>query len=271
MFTGRSLDGMPPGSKKNCMRNQDTVCLLQARSSSTRLPGKVFHPLPEHGPSILEHCIRRLEKSGVGPVYALIPHDDQIMQEFLERRSISFIAGPLEDVRERYSMAARLTKARWIVRATADNPCVDPRFVHRSVEEIQKSGADLFAFTGLPLGCAVEVFTAEALDARYGTEDLEPSAYREHVSLHIKHHPRHYNVQRMESGLPSEITGNMRLTVDEPADLRLVDAVFHRLGCEFSVEELLDLYRKDPELFSLNAQVQQRKFPAHLFAHRHSA
>ena len=263
------------------MKSMDTVCLIQARSGSHRLPGKVFRPLEsQNGPanhpgrsgralSILEHCIRRLEKAEVGPVYALIPHDDQPMQTFLEERSISFIAGPLEDVRARFALAAEVTGAKYIVRATADNPCVDPGYAKRSVERIHELGADLFAFSGLPLGCAVEVLTAESLECRQGPESLDPQEYREHVSLHIKHNPELYNVVVEPSGLPNE--PRLRLTVDEEADFFVVQSIFGVLGSDFNVSDILNLQKENPELFEPNAGIHQRKFPAHLFTKRHSA
>ena len=221
------------------MNAHETVCLVQARSGSFRLPGKVFRTLPATGPglSILEHCIRRLEKADVGPVYALIPHNDEPMQEFLEKHSISFIAGPLDDVRARFDLAGRVTGARYLVRATADNPCVDPDFVRRSVERIKQTGADLFAFGGLPLGCAVEVFTARSLECRHGPEKEDPPEYREHVSLHIKHHPEHYRVIVENAGLPDRAAA-MRLTVDEDSDYTVVQQVFE-LGGVHPVNDVL--------------------------------
>lgn len=268
------------------MKTPDTVCLIQARSGSHRLPGKVFRQIvsSEGAPSesslagdssitafsILEHCIHRLEEASIGPVYALIPHDDAPMQEFLESKSISFIAGPLEDVRARYSLAARVTGARYIVRATADNPCVDPGFARKSVHRIQELDADLFAFGGLPLGCAVEVFKASSLECSHGPEETDPAEYREHVSLHIKHHPEHYRVVIEPSGLPAR-AASMRLTVDEEKDFLVVQSVFRELGSHFSMEDLLDLQTEQPEIFQINADIQQRRFPAHLFAKRHSA
>jgi len=254
------------------MKGSRTIYLVQARSASTRLPGKAFRPLPpDSSLSILEHSMRRLEKAGVGAVYALIPHNDGPMQSFLEQRSLSFIAGPLEDVRSRFKLAAEITGAEYIVRATADNPCIDPDFVRRSVEELESSSADLFAFSGLPLGCAVEVFRSSALTNRHRPESHDPEEYREHVSLHIKHNPEHYLVHRKSAEFDTQRTASMRLTIDEEADYLVVSEVFDRLGPDFSIYDLMDLQKKDPDLFLQNSHVHQRKFPAHLFIKRHSA
>ena len=243
---------------------------MQARSSSSRLPGKVFQPLPTL--TVLEHCLLRLQKANVGPVYAVVPHDDQAIQGFLEERGHSFIAGPLDDVRRRFLMAAEVLDAEYIVRATADNPCVDPYWVQKSVEETIAQKADLFAYSGLPLGCAVEVFRTDCLaNLRHGPEAADPSEYREHVSLHIKHHPELYRIVRKDSGYPQDITSHMRLTIDEPADLDLLYRLFEVLGPDCSVDELIRLYKEDPALFQLNRNVEQRRFPAHLFVKRHSA
>ena len=139
------------------------------------------------------------------------------------------------------------------------------------MEEIRKTGADLFAYTGLPLGAAVEVFASSALQCQHGPEISDPAEYREHVSLHIKHHPEIYRVLRADSGLPKEITSRMRLTVDEERDMELMQVIFGKLGPDFRLSDLLELFAAEPEIFEINADVQQRRFPAHQFAHRHSA
>src|SRR5512144_878834 len=96
--------------------------LVQARSGSTRLPGKCMLPLPApNGPSILEWIYRRMSSTGI-PAYFLVPETDASLRRFCETNGWPTLTGPEDDVRERYRMAARHLGIRTIVRATGDNP-----------------------------------------------------------------------------------------------------------------------------------------------------
>ncbi|HMY46738.1 MAG TPA: spore coat biosynthesis protein F, partial [Leptospiraceae bacterium] len=66
--------------------------LIQARSASVRLPGKIYEPVPDPGsPSILDHVVRRMQLANVGQVVVLIPEDDSRLADYLTRRAIEFI------------------------------------------------------------------------------------------------------------------------------------------------------------------------------------
>ncbi len=230
---------------------------VQARSSSTRLPGKVFEGIPDAGsPSILEHVVRRMRAAEAGPVFVLIPAGDEL-ERYLALKNIPFITGPMDDVRERYRAAARQHATEIIVRATADNPALDPLCARRSVEELISRRLDLFSFSGMPLGTGVEVFTAQALLS----DTIDGPEYREHVSLHIKHVPDRFRIEHIpwRENLPAELP---RVTVDTPEDLDVVRAVFRALGPDFSLPDLMELFESNPGLFQGNAHVVHKTFPA---------
>lgn len=228
--------------------------LIQARSASTRLPGKIYMPIPEPGRPLLLHVFERMKKADAGPVVFVIPEDDTELRTFLEALALPYIAGSHEDVRSRYRDAARALGLDAVVRATADNPCLDPQFVKPSLARLEE-GLDLFSFSGLPIGMGIEVFTRNALES----EGLDGPEYREHVSLHIKHDDR-FRVAHdpFKTPLPARTP---RLTVDTAEDLSVVRSVFSLLGNEFGAEEVLSLFEKKPEIFAANADVEQRIFP----------
>ena len=230
--------------------------LIQARSASVRLPGKIYEPVPESSsPSILDHVVRRMQLANVGPVVVLIPEDDTLLADYLSVRRIEFLRGPHEDVRARYRHAARAMNLDLVVRATADNPALDPICAARSVREIQSRNLDLFSFSSMPLGTGVEVFTAAALLS----DSLEGPEYSEHVSLHIKHAPDRFRVEHSpwREGLPPELP---RLTVDTREDLEVVRSVFRKLGVDFTLDQLMELFASNPELFAGNRHVVQKTF-----------
>lgn len=237
-----------------------TVILIQARSASTRLPGKIFKNLPEEkGGALLSHIYRRMSAiAEADAVRIVIPETDAELKKWCRENSFDYFSGSENDVRERYRKAAVELKAIWVVRATGDNPCVDPVIAAQSIQEAWREGCDLFSFRNLPLGCAVEVMSASALlDDHFSPSDSD----LEHVSLHIKHHPDYFRIIHKDHSSMSGFSSSPRLTVDTAEDLAVVRNVFGHLGADFSVREIMDLYGAKPELFEDNRRIEQRIFP----------
>ena len=239
-----------------------TAIFIQARSRSSRLPGKIFKRLPEGGEhTLIEHIFHKL--SGVveaGETALLIPESEPELIAWCHRRRLPFYTGSDSDVRERYRIAALKTGADIVVRATGDNPCVDPEIVSDTIAEILGGGSDLVSFTNLPLGVAVEAIRTPALMSDHFPATAE---HREHVSLHIKHNPAHYKVAHLEHPLMDAFPEKElpRLTVDTEADLQVVRKVFQKLGAHFTTGDVLSLYRENPEIFAGNRHVRQLAFP----------
>ena len=235
--------------------------LIQARSNSTRLPGKIYLGLPENGERAqIEHVYRRmLRVPGVAVVALVVPENDLRLIQWCRLHRVEHFIGSELDVRERYRAATRHYGLDLVVRATGDNPCVDPIIAGDAVAAMLSGQHDLLSFSNLPLGCAVEVFQSAALMSDMVAARPE---HREHVSLHIKHNPDLFRVshpthahgdERLAPGIP-------RVTVDTAEDLSVVRALFSRLGPDFGVPEILSLYESEPDLFSANAYVEQRVF-----------
>ncbi len=252
------------------MKAVRTGIFIQARSASTRLPGKIFEGLPVPGKlSVLEHIYKRLSKvQEVSSLLILIPENDTRLREFCSIKNLPFLEGPEDDVRERYRLAAWHTKCDIIVRATADNPCVDPKIAEETVKGILRTGADLFSFSNLPLGAAVEAFTREALSDETRSDS---GTFREHVSLHIKHNPSFFKVVHQDHDVMEPWCGKPdtcrtqdlpRLTVDTPEDLITVRKVFERLGDSFDTADVMRLWEREPELFETNRMIRQITFPS---------
>ncbi len=235
--------------------------LIQARSNSERLPGKVFAPIPGEGaPTLIEHVFARMRAVDPEiPAYLLIPEGDQPLIHFATERALPFLLGPEADVRERYRRAVRELQLDWVVRATGDNPAVDVQAARETIAWMSSSKADLIAFSEMPLGAGVELFTAKALLDDDGPALPED---REHVSVHIKRDRQRFKVEHQPHPRfsPAEAR-NIRLTVDEAADLVVIRQVFAELGADFGLEEVFALAQRSPEIFANNRDVQHRHVP----------
>ncbi len=200
------------------MRTEVAV-VLQARTGSRRLPGKVLAPIA--GRPLIEHCLRRLLLADVGPVVlaTTTAGRDDVLAEMAAALGVHVVRGPEEDVLQRFLLVADYVEARFLIRATGDNPAVDIDAPGRVLAAIRATGADHVVERGLPVGAAVEAVRTAAL---FQAAAQSREAYdREHVTPYVYRHPGRF---RAESPLaPAWLRRpDLRLTVDTPAELESV-------------------------------------------------
>ncbi len=118
------------------------IILLQARMGSTRLPGKSLAPIGVR--PLVAHCVARLLVGAAAPVMLATtdqPEDDALVYA-VAPYGVPVFRGPATDVLLRFVQAARSVGARYIVRATADNPLTDIDAPERMLRVLRESGAD---------------------------------------------------------------------------------------------------------------------------------
>lgn len=205
------------------------VALIQARMSSSRLPGKVLEPIGGK-PAILfmvERVRRAKRLDDVVVVTSVDPSDDPLA-ELLAAHGIDTFRGALDDVLARYAAGAAAHEAGIVVRLTGDCPLIDPAVVDRVVETLVETGCDYASNIDPPTfadGLDVECFTRDAL-ARADREAAAP-AEREHVTLWMRSTAAGLDRRCVRSLVDSS---HIRLTVDYPDDLAAVRALVALLG-----------------------------------------
>jgi spore coat polysaccharide biosynthesis protein SpsF len=209
------------------MRRAGVPIILQARTGSTRLPGKVLAHIA--GRPLVTHCLRRLLASGVGPVFLATtarPEDDPLVQ-LAGEMGVEAVRGPVEDVLQRFALVADYVDARFLIRATGDNPAVDIDAPARVIDAITAAGADHVVESGLPLGAAVEAIRTSAL---YQAVVQAKDPYdREHVTPYLYRNPNRFLA--LNPGAPSHLCRpDLRLTVDTADDLAFVRHVIEHAG-----------------------------------------
>ena len=230
-----------------------TVCIVQARMSSTRLPGKVLLPLA--GREVLAHVLDRLDFcKTLDEVVVATSSDasDDVLAQWCRARGVGVFRGSLQDVLDRYYQCAIQHKATAVVRITADCPALDPALVDEVVRGFHAGGHDLFYLGGeFPDGLDCQVFSFSALE-RAWREAALPSE-REHVGPYIANHPEFFHLGSLEKfkGL-----AHHRWTLDEPRDLVFLQSLFGRLqrpdGQPFLTQDILDLLEREPERLQTN-------------------
>jgi spore coat polysaccharide biosynthesis protein SpsF len=201
--------------------------ILQARTGSQRLPGKVLASLA--GATLLAHCVSRLRASRVGPVIVAtttLQADDVIAAEAASM-GVAVFRGSCCDVLERFVGAAKAVGAELVIRATADNPAVDPDSAVRLLDVLRGSFADHAVEEGLPYGCTVEAVRAQALcDAMTRVTDQSD---REHVTTYLRRAGSGF--KSVTALAPASVRRpDLRFTVDTPADLAYMRRVLGEAG-----------------------------------------
>jgi spore coat polysaccharide biosynthesis protein SpsF (cytidylyltransferase family) len=208
------------------------LAIVQARMTSTRLPGKVLADVA--GEPMLALLLRRLCRARrVAKVVVATSHDpaDEPIARLAEELGIAVHRGSLEDVLGRMAGAAAGHDGT-VVRITADCPLTDPQTVDVVIELLEATPGAAYASNieprTYPDGLDVEALAASVL--RELDAIVEDAAEREHVTLHLRRRPDRWP----PVSLPCEVPGiaDLRWTVDTQEDLDFVRAVVRRLGAE---------------------------------------
>ena len=235
--------------------------ILQARTSSTRLPRKVM--LPVAGAPMLARQIERLLRAERLDRLVLATSDrpeDDCVAEVATSAGIGSFRGSLDDVLDRYYQAAAAHRPKLVVRVTGDCPLADWMLIDRVIGFAVDGGYDYASNTLRPTwpdGLDVEVATFAALETAW-REAIRPPE-REHVMPFITSRPERFRLGSLEGD--RDLSG-MRWTVDEPGDYEFVRQVYEALYPEnpaFMTEDVLGLIAERPELATLNSGIARNE------------
>ena len=229
------------------------LAILQARMSSTRLPGKVLAPILGK-PMILRQIERINICENIDELIVATSTDssDDELVEQLRGEGVPFFRGPLNDVLSRFVLTAEMHQPQFIVRLTADCPLTDPKVIDAVIEKANETKADYtsncFPRT-FPRGLDVEVIMWNSL-IEINAMNLTQFE-REHVAVRLFSDAQTYVIANFEGSLDYSY---LRWTVDTETDLEFVQFVYENLyplNHLFSTSDILDLIRKFPDKSNL--------------------
>ncbi|HEU4732914.1 MAG TPA: glycosyltransferase family protein [Kofleriaceae bacterium] len=239
------------------------VVVIQARTGSTRLPGKVL--LPAAGAPLLARMVERVRAartpSHIVVATTTLAADDEVAA-LARAAGAMVVRGHPTDLLDRHVAAARATGAEAIAKIPSDCPLIDPAVIDRVIEAF----ASLSALDGVdyvsnlhpvtwPDGFDVEVMTRGALETawREATRPLE----REHTTPFLWDNPDRFvchNV-RWEGG--ADHAASCRLTLDYPEDYVVIRGIYDALWSPhrpFTLADIIELLAARPALRLANAR-----------------
>ena len=239
-----------------------TILITQARSGSTRLPGKVLKEIK--GKTLLQIHLDRLRKckNVEEIIVATTTKDaDNIIYSNAAAWGFSAFKGSENDVLDRYYKAVKDKNPEWVVRVTSDCPLLDAELVDKVIEFAQNANVD-YCSNGLienyPDGQDVEVFKFSALEKAWINAKLHSE--REHVTPYIK-----TNLDFNGGSLFTSVNypcpldySKIRMTVDVLSDFEIIEILINNLGTEKSWIEYTD-YIIENNLNEINNSINRNE------------
>lgn len=239
-----------------------TVATIEARMTSSRLPGKVL--LTACGIPMLQHLVNRLRAvpSLDGIVLATTTNEtDDTLEAFALKMGINCFRGSEEDVMSRVIGAAASVNADLVVEITGDCPIIDPKIIEQTIRMYHANSADYVSnahIRSYPDGMDTQVFLLETL--KHSASMTEDQLDHEHVTLHIRNHPEIF--RHLHLVAPPELHWpELGLTLDEPADYELLKRIiqhFQNTNPLFSCLDVIRLLREKPEWVAINQKVLRK-------------
>ncbi|HVV55214.1 MAG TPA: glycosyltransferase family protein [Mucilaginibacter sp.] len=236
------------------------VIVIQARMSSSRLPGKVMMPIL--GKSLLCRMIERLKmirhEAQLVIAIPLGPSED-ILEIEAENIGIPCFRGSLNNLLDRHYRAALKYKADLVLKIPSDCPLIDPRIADEVLDFYFSHEGDYDYVSNLhpatyPDGNDVEIMTMECLEKthREASRKLE----LEHTTPYIWENPEKFRIGNFLWPAGKDYSMSHRFTIDYGADYQFIKRVFEELypqNVDFSCEDILNLLENKPDIYRINA------------------
>lgn len=238
------------------------VATIEARMTSSRLPGKVL--MPAGGVPMLKHLVTRL--NAVPSIQEIVlattvNEADDPLVDFAKQENINYYRGSEDDVMLRVIEAAESVNADIIVEITGDCPIIDPQIVEQTIrmffahDAVYVSNAHIRSY---PDGMDTQVFKLETL--KYSASLTDNPLDHEHVTLHIRNHPEIFTHVHLVA--PPELHWpGLGLTLDEDDDYKLLKKIIEHFGESkrlFSCLDTIKLLRQKKEWLKINEYVQRK-------------
>ncbi len=236
--------------------------IIQARTGSSRLPGKMV--MPFYGDkSILQILIERIKAAvpGVPVIVATStqPGDDRI-EDICRLSGVECYRGDENDVLSRFTGAADKYALSHVIRICADNTFLDMRALNKLAQALPKSQADYLSYrthSGLPTILthhglwAIEGAKAEAL--QWVASNVADPKYHEHVTNYLYTHPDQFTAEYINIDSSLQDKDNLRLTIDTRDDFDMMKEIYAYLTdnhLEITPDNIVRYIDTKPEFYA---------------------
>lgn len=243
------------------MEQVETIAVVQARTSSSRLPSKVLLTLA--GNAVIVGILKRVSLSTrINKVILATSNDasDDELARLVEHHGFDVVRGPLDDVLSRFNKALELYPAKYCVRITGDCPFIDPDWIDLVIEKHMKVHADYSTNAlqpSLPDGLDCEVINVEILKS---IADLTRNKTdREHVTHYLYTHPDEYKINSIVNDIDYS---NIRITLDNPEDWQVISRIVEGIEKDYldiRLQDIINFLQVNPEIMGINSDIKRNE------------
>ncbi len=234
------------------------VTVVQARMSSTRLPGKIMMPIL--GKPLLLRMIERLQNAkliGQLVIATSTNTDDNEIENFCNQNKLVCFRGHLTDLLDRHYQVGKLYSADAIVKIPSDCPLIDPQIIDKVLQfyidnEEFDYVSNLHPAT-YPDGNDVEVMSIQSLE--FAWKDATKQLEREHTTPFIWENKDSFNIGNVEWETGLDLSTSLRFTIDYMEDYNFINRVYQELypdNPKFGLNQILHLLERKPEIADIN-------------------
>jgi len=221
-----------------------TIAIIQARMSSSRLPGKILKNF-SNNLNMLEMQLQTLQKI-LNPKHIYIATttnrgDDMIQTKYQDTYNV--YRGEEDDVLSRFLDIIQESKADTIIRIASDNPFIFYEGISYLLDRHKKNAADYTTFSIeeipsmlVPCGLYVEVVSSKALldvEKKADKTEKEHVTYALYTRLKENHKVQLLAIQRYHKELNNK---NLRYTVDTAEDFLFIDQTIQELNINKAID-----------------------------------
>jgi spore coat polysaccharide biosynthesis protein SpsF len=238
---------------------KNILIVVQARTGSTRLPGKVLMDIC--GKSLLERQMERVMASKLAfksVVATTTDASDDAVEQLCQKAGIECFRGHPTDLLDRHYQAGVAFGADAVVKIPSDCPLIDPRIIDKVLQVFKENWGKVDFVSNLhpptyPDGNDVEVMPMSVLKTAW--EEAKGEHEREHTTPFIWDNPQRFKILNVEWESGLDYSMSHRWTIDYPEDYEFIKAVYEELLPKnpfFSLEDILELLKNRPDICAIN-------------------
>lgn len=220
--------------------------------------------MPVLGKSLLYRMVERVQASKLrGTIVVATTTDtfDDPIEVLCNQSNINCFRGHPTDLLDRHYQAALAFEADVVLKIPSDCPLIDPKIIDQVIQVYLDHEGEIDFVSNLhpatyPDGNDVEIMTFSALETAWkeSTRPLE----REHTTPFIWENPDRFSIINDPWNSGKDYSMSHRWTIDYQEDYDFIKAIYEALYPEnpsFSLEDILDLLQKQPEIFKINSHL----------------
>lgn len=250
--------------------DKNIVCIIQARTGSTRFPRKILYPLLGNL-TVLDCCVERIKMSKlITDIIIAMPKGDESLRKHCREKKYKYFQGEEEDILSRVASAIpeKKKEEKIIIDITSDCPLVDAIMIDRMLEIFLLDDYDYLSNVvtrSWPDGFDIQIYTESLL--KEASSIVESPSRRQHSGWNILDNL--CELQKRSKFMIKKI-GNYTapdefffpqwgLTLDSITDYHLLAIIFaHFNRLDFTAEEIISYLEKNLYLLDMNKYVQRR-------------